>query len=80
MDELKQLDRNTLSSNNESDGDQHYDEDHDNVNMEDPQHVEGVPAGDPSAIQNNRSTATKTQQDLTTQHSIRIMQISYNNF
>ena len=50
MDELKQLDRDTLSSNNESDGDQRDNEDHDDVNMEIPPHVEGVPAGEPSAI------------------------------
>ena len=51
MDELNQLDGDTLSSNNGSDGDQHDNEDHVNVNIVDPPHVDGVPAGEPSAIQ-----------------------------
>ena len=51
MDELKQLDGDTFGSNNEPDGDQHDDEDDDNVNVRIPPRMEGVPAGEPSAIQ-----------------------------
>ena len=52
MDEVKQLDGDTVSSNNASDGDQYNDEDRDDVNMEVPSHVVGVPAGGPTyAIQ-----------------------------
>ena len=59
MDELKQLDGNTLSSNNESDGDKYGDEDHNDVNMADPPHVEDVPAGEPSAIQDESFDSNK---------------------
>ena len=51
MEELKLLDGDTFSLNNGSDGDQHDGEDHDHDNMVDPLHVEGVPEGEPSAIQ-----------------------------
>ena len=50
MDELKQLDGDTLGSNIEPDGDQHDDEDDNPVNIGIPPHIEGVPAGEPSAI------------------------------
>ena len=50
MDKLKQLYGDTLGSNNEPDGVQHDDEDNNDVNMGIPPHIEGVPAGDPSAI------------------------------
>ena len=65
MDELKQLDGDTLSSNNDSDGDQHDDEDHNDVNMECPSHVEGVPAGVPSTI---RDESFDSNEDTTIPH------------
>ena len=59
MDELKQLDGDTPSLNNGSDGDQHDDEDHDDDNMVDLPHVEGVPEGEPSAIQDELFDSNK---------------------
>jgi len=51
IDELIQHDGDDLRSIKEPDGDQHDDEDDYNINMEIPPHREGVPAGEPSAIQ-----------------------------
>ena len=48
MDELKQLDSDTLSLN--TDADQHDDDNHNGDNMVDLPHVEVVPEGEPSAI------------------------------
>ena len=72
MDEVKQLDGDTVSSNNASDGDQYNDEDRDDVNMEVPSHVVGVPAGGPTyAIQeelfdsDEPTNSTVNQNDIT---------------
>ena len=51
MDGLKELDNDTLSLNNGPDGDQHDDKDHDDDNIVYLPHLEGVPKGEPSAIQ-----------------------------
>ena len=50
MNKLKQLADDTLKLNNGSDGDQHDGEYHDDDNMLDLPHVEGVPEGESSAI------------------------------
>jgi hypothetical protein len=55
MDKLKQLDEDTLRLNNGSDGDQHDDGDHNDGNMVDLPHVEGVPEGEPTAIRDEFS-------------------------
>ena len=51
MNELTQHDGDDLGSIRESDSNQHDDGDEYNVNMEIPAHREGVPTGEPSAIQ-----------------------------
>ena len=52
MDELKQLDDDTLMSDNGPDGDQHNDEDHNADNMLDQLYIEGIPEGELSVIKN----------------------------
>ena len=56
MDELIQHNGDDLGSNKEPDGDQHNDEDDNDVNVEIPPHREGVPTGEPSAIQEESSS------------------------
>ena len=81
MDKLNQLDNNTLSLNNVSDGDQYDDEDHDDDNMVDLPHVEGVPKGELSAIKDELFDSDK---DITRTHHSTLNQddilISYYHF
>ena len=63
MDALKQHDGGNLGSIEEPDGDQHDDEDDNNVNMGIPPHKEGVSTGEPSAIQEESSSALEEDDD-----------------
>ena len=63
MDELIQHDGDNLGSIEEPDGDQHDDEDDDNINMEILPHREGVPTGEPSAIRED-SFSTLEEDDV----------------
>ena len=56
MDKLTQHDGDDLGSIRKPDSNQHDDEDDDDFNMETPGHREGVPTGEPSAIQEESSS------------------------
>ena len=65
MEELKQLDDDTLRLNNWSDGNQYDDEDHDTDSMLDLPHVELVPEAEASAI---KDESFNSDEDITRTH------------